>query len=198
MARASFIMRYIIHSLVLLLIALPMNGSASLAMYEAGKAVICIDEDIEKSDLLSAMDVYPAIYFEPITSREEVKDNYYRLLINKITIMTSMDLATMDKPTSITISDKPLVGEDIFVFDIVPKKNVSIGKLGLVNTTMYSGDWMDQTPHFVIFSGNGFYCCIYNQDISEKSFLDLIGRVDILNKSELASKLSHLWSEEAI
>lgn len=184
--------------ILLALCMLASLGAASLTMYEAGKVVICVDDDLEVADPeWSMFETYPSVYFEPIDSREQVQDNFYKLHLNKIMLMEVGDVtdAMIDKPTSIMISDKPLVGSDLFSFEGQPVKNVTVGKLGLVNTTLYTGEWSSQTPHFVTFEGNGFYCCIYNQDISMVSFTEQLARIDVLAKTDLPTYLSRLWHE---
>lgn len=170
------------------------QGSATLAMYEAGKAVICIEDDFEKNDLLTFLDTYPTIYFEPITSREEVKNNEYNLTFTDISILSN-DMSAVAKPTKIMISDKPFDLTSVFAFESEPVKNISIGRLGVVNTTLYKGSWLEQTPHVVAFTVGNFSCCIYNQDIRQDEMEDLLGRIDIVRKEDLAAYLPRLWAE---
>ncbi len=194
------LMRLLI-KLSILCIALAMlaaQASATMAMYEAGKAVICIDEDFEKGDSsISLFDTYPTIYFEPISSREEVKNNEYNLIFTDIGIMdkSNLDVAVVSKPITIMISDLPLDPESLFVFDINPVKNIKIGKLGLVNTTLYNGSWQEQTPHLVAFAEGNFSCCIYGQDIRQKDMEDFLARIDIISKDALSANLPKLWTE---
>jgi hypothetical protein len=56
--------------ILLALCVLASLGAASLTMYEAGKAVICVDDDLEVADPeWSMFETYPSVYFEPIDSR---------------------------------------------------------------------------------------------------------------------------------
>ncbi|MFZ2800172.1 MAG: hypothetical protein WAZ30_08110 [Syntrophorhabdus sp.] len=56
--------------ILLALCVLASPGAASLTMYEAGKAVICVDDDLEVADPeWSMFETYPSVYFEPIDSR---------------------------------------------------------------------------------------------------------------------------------
>jgi hypothetical protein len=180
----------------IILILLAAQGSASLAMYEAGKAVICIDDDFEMDDSkLSLLEMYPTIYFEPISSREDVRNNNYNLIFTDIGILSKSDFATVFKPIRIMISDQPFDPVSTFTFKPTPAKNITVGKLGLVNTTLYSGSWEKQTPHFVTFTEGNFSCCIYGQDIDQEEMEDFLKRIDVVNKSDLAIYLPSLWTE---
>jgi len=172
------------------------QGSSSLAIYEAGNAAICIDHDFEKKDLaISLFDTYPTIYFEPISSREEVKNNEYNLIFTDIGILDNSDLAKVSKPIRIMISDLPFDLESLFVFELNPVKNITIGKLGLINTTLYNGSWQKQTPHLVAFEEGDFSCYIYGQDIDQDDMEEFLAHIDILSKEDLAANLPQLWTE---
>lgn len=171
------------------------HAAASLAMYEAGKAVICIDEKFEKNDLGNMFDVYPATYFEPVTSREEVKNNEYTLVVNEVTIMSPGDIGMVGKPIRIMISDNSFDLDATFSFKPSPVKSISMGRLGLINTTLYTGEWSKQTPHLVAFTEENFSCCIYGQDIEQDEMEEFLGKIDVVSKEDLATFLPKLWTE---
>jgi hypothetical protein len=185
-------MRSILVSYILLLILFAaQQGSASLAIYEAGKAAICIDDTFEKEEIVFSF--YPTIYFEPVTSREQVRNNEYTLIINKIGVLT--DRGVILKPIRIMISDNPFDPNTTFSFVPSTVKTVLVGRLGLINTTLYAGSWSEQTPHFVTFTEGNFSCCIYGQDIEQYEIEDFLKRIDVLNKSNLDAFLPLLWTE---
>jgi hypothetical protein len=93
------------------------------------------------------------------------------------------------------ISDKPFDLDFYFTFKPEPVKNMSIGRLDLVNTTLYKGSWEEQTPHLAAFTMGNFSCCIYNQDITQDKMEDLLGRIDIVGKEDIATYLPLLWTE---
>jgi hypothetical protein len=185
-------------NLALLLVILSLSivqATASLTTYEAGNAVICIDDKLEKNDLGNMFDIYPTRYFEPVTSREEVKNNEYTLVISKVTIVSPGDLGMIEKPIRVMISDNPFDLNATFSFLPSPVKTVKIGRLGQINTTLYSGSWSEQTPHLVAFTKGDFSCCIYGQDIDQDEIEDFLKRIDVVNKSDLATYLPLLWTE---
>jgi hypothetical protein len=171
------------------------QATASLTIYEAGKVAICIDEKFEKTELGSMFDIYPTRYFEPVKSRDEVKNNEYTLVISKVTIVSPGDLGMVDKPIRVMISDNPFDLNATFSFISLPVKNVQVGRLGQINTTLYNGSWSEQTPHLVTFSEGNFSCCIYGQDIKQDDMEDFLSRIDVVDKSDLATYLSSLWTE---
>jgi hypothetical protein len=177
----------------ILFILLMAPGSASLAMYEAGKAVVCIDDKFEKGEVF--LDTYPTLYFEPVTSREQVSSNEYTLIINKIGIMGSSDFSIIYKPIQVMISDSPFDLAAIFMFTPIPVKTVSVGKLGQINTTLYTGSWSNQTPHLVTFTEGNISCCIYDQDTTQSEMEDFLKRIDVLSKVDLPTLLPLLWTE---
>jgi hypothetical protein len=177
------------------LLLLTVHGSATLAMYEAGKAVICIDDDFEKNEIGSMVDYYPTLYFEPANSREEVRNNEYTFVKTDVSIMTPGDLAIVTKPIRVMISDDAIDINESFTFVPNPVKNISIGKLGLINTTLYAGSWEDQTPHLVAFTEGNFSCCIYGQDIKQDEIEDFLSKIDVISKEDLADYLPKLWTE---
>jgi len=176
---------------ILLLLFLFQEGSASLAIYEAGKAAVCIDNKFEPEE--AVFDFYPTIYFEPVISREQVKNNEYTLIINKIGILS--DRGVISKPISIMISDNPFDLDATFAFVPSPVKTVPVGQLGLINTTLYTGSWSEQTPHLVTFTEGNFSCCIYGQDIRQDEMEDFLKKIDVVNKSDLSTLLPLLWTE---
>jgi hypothetical protein len=170
-------------------------GSASLAIYEVGKAAICIEDKFEKANLGGfLLDTYPTIYFEPVTSREQVKNNEYNFFINKVNILN--DRGFIEKPIWVMISDNPFNLDDTFSFDPQPVKIVPVGRLSMINTTLYNGSWEEQTPHVVTFTQENFSCCIYSQDIRQDAMEALLKRIDVVNKNDLVTLLPVLWTNE--
>ena len=177
-----------------MVVALSMPCSASLVMFEAGNAVICIDDEFEKKELGDIMDFYPAIYFDPVT-REHAKKNEYTLSINEITITTPEHFGVEGIPIRVMISNRPF-DLGIFTFTPTPVKSVVVGKLGRINTTLYNGSIEDQTPYLVAFTDGNLSCCIYDQDGTQRDMEDFLKRIDIISKEEFPSKLPLLWTEE--
>jgi len=140
-------------------------------------------------------DIYPTMYFKTVTSRDEVKNNEYTFIINEITIVSPGDLAVLKKPITIMVSDNPFNLDDTFSFAPSPVKTVSVGKLGLINTTLYTGSWSDQTPHLVAFTEGNFSCCIYSQDIEQDEMEEFLSKIDVFSKEDLAAFLPKLWTE---
>jgi len=187
-------MRNLLFGLILMILALDMPVSANLVMFEAGNAVICIDDELEKKELGDTINFYPSIYFDPVT-REHAKKNEYTLSINEITITSPEHLGVVSIPIRVMISNMPF-DLGIFTFSPTPVKNVVVGKLGRINTTLYNGSLEDQTPYLVTFTDGNLSCCIYDQDGTQKDMEDFLKRIDIISKEELPSKLPLLWTEE--
>ena len=181
-------------------------SSASTVIFEAGPFIIILNETMEKSEL-GSLDILPVVWFDPagtlhtmpVKSREKLDDlleaNYYEFHISSL-IGNVDDMGAVGHPTTIMISDKPVEGVGKFAFTPRAVKEVTVGRLQPINTTLYTGEWVKQTPYFVNFTVNGIYCCVYNQNTGERTITDMLKGLDIIRKGDLRQyNLSKLWSE---
>ena len=180
-------------SIMVLCVILAIIGvvNCSIVVFEAGPYAIILDEHLETMEI-GDVTGWQVFGFEPITSRELIKSNYYSL---RITSLLEKDNAgVIGIPKFIEISEKPL--EDIPLF--VPKKvkEISVGRLRPINTTLWTGEINGKTPYFVNFMIDGFYCTVYDPDTYETSVTDFLKNLDIIKKEDLGKYTSELWTKE--
>jgi hypothetical protein len=184
--------------LALMAIIIP-EALASVSVFEAGPFAIILNQNMEKTEILSSVSTIPVLWFTPVTSklyakesRELIKENYYEFEISDAVLFP--DATSINHPMTVFITENLNRSLSDFAFTGKPVKEISVGRLRLINTTLYSGDWMEQTPHYVEFSIDGFKCLIYHQDISETSFIERLQNIDIIKKADLKNYTSILWT----
>lgn len=172
--------------------------NAGTVLLEAGPFAIIMDEEMEIYDF-GDLESWKLIGFEPITSRELIKDNYYNLKIGSVLVDDEAGLVSK-YPTSVEISETP--SGSFFLFTPTPVKEVTVGKLRPINTTLYTGNFTtlsgtQMTPYFVNFSANGIYCTVYEPNTHERSMIEFLENFDVIWKEDLGTyELAKLWSED--
>ncbi len=178
--------------LSLVLIAMIGMASGSTVIFEAGPYAIIMDKTMDIMDV-SNTNFWPGVFgFEPIQSRDLVKSNYYEL---KFTGLLEKDSSgIIGVPEFIEISEKPLEGGAVFT----PKqvKDITVGRLRPVKTTLLTGEYSGKTPYFVEFTVDGFYCRVYNPNTDESSMTDFLQKLDIIKKDDIGKYAANLWSNE--
>jgi hypothetical protein len=177
----------------LLCISTVMMADASTVMLEAGPFAIILDEYLE-SMKLGGMDLLNTFSFGSITSRELIKENYYNLKIGGV--IAKGEYGSVSKySTQIEVSQKPL--GSMFLFTPEVAKEITVGKLRPVNTTLFTGRTENNlTPYFVNYTVDGIYCIVYNPNTDENSMTDYLKNFDVIPKTDLGKyNLSKLWSE---
>ncbi len=172
--------------------------NAGTVLFEAGPFAIIMDEDMEIGEIGGA-DLWSLVGFEPITSRDLIKDNYYNLKIGSVLVDDEAGLVSK-YPTSIEISEMP--SGSVFLFTPTPVKEVTVGKLRPINTTLYTGNFTtlsgtQMTPYFVNFSADDIYCIVYKPNSYERSMIEFLENFDVIWKEDLGTyDLAKLWSED--
>jgi|GEM_PF-2542826 len=166
---------------------------ASTVIFEAGPFAVIMDKDMEIMDIGGA-EAWNTIGFEPIISRELVKDNYYNIKIGTVLAKGESGLVS-EYPTVIEISEKPI--DDTFLFTPEAVKEITVGQLNPVKTTLFTGKTAnDLTPYFVNFTLDEIYCTVYEPNSSETSMTDFLKAFSVIRKKDLGKyDLSKLWSE---
>ncbi len=178
--------------LIILAMIIIATADASTVVLEAGPFAIVLDEHLESMDLAGA-DLLKTFSFEPVTSRELIKDNYYNLKIGSI--IAENEYGSVSKyPTNIEISEKPL--EPIYLFTPEAAKKITVGKIRPVNTTLFTGKFGDNlTPYFVNYTVDEIYCSIYTPNTDEDSMTEFLKNFDVIRKTDLEDySISKLWS----
>ena len=167
--------------------------NASTVMFEAGPFAIIMDKDLEIIELTGS-DAWTMIGFDPVTSRELIKDNYYSLKVG--TVLADGETGLVSRvPMFIEISEKPI--DDMYLFVPEEVKNITVGKINPINTTLFTGKPTNGlTPYLVDFASEGIYCVVYDPDTSETSMEDFLKGFSVIRKVDLGKyDLSKLWSE---
>lgn len=166
---------------------------ASTVVLEAGPFAIVLDEHLEEMDV-GGIDLLKTFSFGSVSSRELIKGNYYNLEIGGI-IAKGEYGSVSEYPTQIEVSEKPLGSMFLFTPEMV--KEITVGKLRPVNTTLYTGNPdNDLTPYFVNYTVDGIYCIVYEPNTDEDSMTDFLKNFDVIRKADLGNyNLSKLWSE---
>lgn len=172
--------------------------NAGTVLLEAGPFAIIMDEDMEIREI-GDTDLWNLIGFERITSRELIKDNYYNLKMGSVLVDGEVGLVSK-YPAWIEISESP--SSSVFLFTPIPVKEVTVGRLRPINTTLYTGNFTtlsgtQMTPFFVNFSADGIYCTVYKPNTYERSMIEFLENFDVIWKEDLGTyDLAKLWSED--
>jgi hypothetical protein len=168
-------------------------ADASTIIFEAGPFAIIADKNIEIFEL-GDLETWSTFGFEPITSRELIKDNSYELKMG--TTLAKDESGLMSKyPMIIELSEKPT--NPVFLFTPIEVKEITVGRINQINTTLYTGRTSnDLTPYFINFTSNGIYCTVYDPNTSETTITDFLKGFSVIRKADLGNfNLSAIWSE---
>lgn len=166
-------------------------ADASIIMFEAGPFAIIMDKDIEKTEI-GDLELWPTFGFEPVASRELAKENYYNLKIGSVLADGESGLVSK-YPMVVEISEKPIEDEFNFIPEAV--KEITVGRIYPINTTLYTGKYNGRTPHFVNFSTDGIYCTVYDPNTSETTITEFLNGFSVIRKEDLGKyNLSMIWS----
>lgn len=166
---------------------------ASTVIFEAGPFAIIMDKDMEIMEIGGA-EMWNTIGFEPITSRELAKKNYYDLKIGSAIV--DGEYGVVGKyPMIVEVSDEPI--DDMLLFTPESVRNITMGKINPINTTLYTGTTSNElTPYFVNFTSDGIYCTVYDPNTSESTITEFLTGFSVIRKADLEKyDLSKLWSE---
>lgn len=189
-----------------LLLAMVATSSASLVIFEAGDYIICMDKKMEISKI-GDLDFWPMLAgFDKINSREEYEQNLYSLEIKDV-LSGSQDgteAGVLGRATVIELHNsgdtKSMMND--FIFIPVPIGNTTIGKVMMINTTLYNGTFEiggnERTPHYVRFNvDDTTQCEIYNSNTNEHDFKEFLGGLDVIPKSKIVETMPKLLSTSA-
>jgi hypothetical protein len=192
-ARRDDTIKMLIIALCVILATISMvNGG--IVIVEAGPYAIIMDQDIEINEA-GGTNFWHVFGFEHVDSRELIRSNYYDL---KMTGLFEKDeTGFISVPKSIMFSEKPL--GTIYFFTPKKVKNVTVGRLNPINTTLWSGtSWADskKMPYLANFTIDGLYCEVYDPNTSESSITEFLKDLDIIKKDDIGKYASKLWSEK--
>jgi len=168
-----------------------LDTSTSTAIFEAGPFAIITNQGMQKSDLYG-IDTIPTFWFDPVTVRELVQENYYKFEISDV-VSIGGELS-INTPLIIYITENLNATLNDFAFTNKAIKEISIGRIRTINTTLYSGDVDGVEPHYVEFFVDGFKCLIYTPDSFESYFIERVQNIDIIRKDDFKNYVDKLWT----